>query len=500
MKIFKIKKSYQKVIEIFDSFLVIERSIWKVRTTGEAARSRSLRNAMKGRQDMKLKVTAIVTAVLVVLTMAPMFTATAASDSSIKKEINALNKSNKKFTYWIGLIYSDKANKTEVDQINAWAKTRHINANPVLVNQNNLSAQVTAALTAGTMPDAFDISSGLMLQLGSKNLLNIQNVVDELGTRYRGYNKAALQFNLPSYAGKGLGVPYGINGNLLNRRLDLIKASHGKSIAPATWEEALSTSIAAQKVGGWGFNTGNVGDAEGVFDAQLHDYGGRIANDAGTTCTIDTPATKDFLALVKKAYVANAYPSDSSNSDGSWDNNKYLGGKVVFIANPGSVYTTLIGGSATWDKNPTLAKNTGFSALPAGPVMRVAPSDAWLRTVSKTTKYPELAKDLIRYLQGFANAKAYYSQALYGPSLKAYNSFTFWRASVDPARAGLFDLATAGTAGLYPDVNNAAVAEFTGGFGISQMVQRYLYGGKTVDQTIAEAQKTCQVIYDKYQK
>ena len=29
------------------------------------------------------------------------------------------------------------------------------------------------------------------------------------------------------------------------------------------------------------------------------------------------------------------YPTDSTNSDGAWDNNKYLGGKTAIIANPG---------------------------------------------------------------------------------------------------------------------------------------------------------------------
>ena len=433
-----------------------------------------------------------------VLSLTPMISANAATSSALQAEIKALKASGGKYTYWIGLIFSDIANQTEVDQINAWAAAKGIKADPILVNQNNLTAQVTAALTAGTMPDALDISSGLMLQIGSKNLVNVQGLYDELGSKYGGWNKAALVFNQADYPGKGLGVPYGINGNLLNRRLDLLAAAKQKKTPPATWEEALSMAVATKTVGPWGFNTGNVGDAESVFGIQFHDYGGRIADDAGKKCTIDTAATRAFLALVKKAYDAGVYPSDSSNSDGAWDNNKYLGGKTVFIANPGSVYTTLINGSTVWEKNPTLAKATGFSALPGGPVLRVSPSDAWLRAISKSSKYPELGKDLIRYLAQIGQIKNYYAAAIYGPVLKQYNSFTFWRVSVDPARAGLFDLATNGTSGNYPDANNQGVAEFTGGFGISKMVQRYLYGGASVNSTIAEAQSTCQAIYDKY--
>ncbi len=448
---------------------------------------------------MRKKIAAIAVASLVAVLMVPLSPAQAATSPALKAEIKALNASNDKFVYWIGLIFSDEANSTAVRQINAWASKRGIKASPVLVNQNNTVAQITAALTAGTMPDAFDAGSGLMLQLGAKNLLNVQPMLDQLISKYGGLNAGASLFNKEVYAGKGLGIPYGLSGNLVNRRLDLIKAAGGSSKPPATWEEAVSMAKAAMPAGGGlGFNTGNVGDGEATFGAMFSGYGGRIANDAGTTCTINTQATKDYLAFIKKAYDAKVYPTDSSNSDGAWDNNKYLGGKTVMILNPGSVYTTLINGSATWDKNPTLAKNTGFSALPGGPVMRVSPTDAVLRVISKTTKYPELAKDLITDLMGRKNMQSYYRLAIFGPAFTGYNSFTFWRKSVDPARAGLYELANFGTSGKFPDLNNAAIAEFAGGFGISKMSQRHLYDNVSADTAIAEAQSSCQKIYDKH--
>jgi multiple sugar transport system substrate-binding protein len=422
-------------------------------------------------------------------------TSASAANAALQKEIADIKKSNDKFTYWIGLIFSDVANQAAVDQINAWGKLKGIKVDPVLVNQNNLSAQVTAALAAGTMPDALDAGSGLMLQLGSKNLLNIQSTLDALIVKNGALNPGATAFNASTYAGKGLGVPYGINGNLINRRLDLISSKK----APATWEElAAMAKSAMPSGGGMGFNTGNVGDAEAIFGAQLLGYGGRIADNAGKLCTLDSKGTRDFLTFVKKAYDMGVYATDSTNSDGAWDNNKYLGGKTAIIANPGSVYTTLLNGSATWEKNPTLAANTGFSALPGGPVMRVAPSDAWLRVVSKTTKYPELAKDLINYLMQKPQIQTYYRAAIYGPAFSGFNVFTFWRKSVDPARAGLYELAMYGVTGKYPDVNNAAIAEFTAGFGISKMVQRYLFDKVSMDKAIEEAQTSCAAIYKKY--
>jgi len=451
----------------------------------------------KGNERFKMKkklaagLAVLMTAGLIMVPASPANAANAA----LQKEIADIKKSNDKFTYWIGLIFSDVANQAAVDQINAWGKLKGIKVDPVLVNQNNTNAQITAALAAGTMPDAFDAGSGLMLQLGAKNLLNVQDLVDGLIRKNGALNPAAAASNLSSYAGKGLGVPYGVNGNLINRRLDLIPSKK----APATWDELLSQANAAMPSGGgMGFNTGNVGDAEAIFGAQLLGYGGRIADNAGKLCTLDSKGTRDFLTWVKKAYDSGAYATDSTNSDGAWDNNKYLGGKTAIIANPGSVYTTLLNGSATWEKNPTLAKNTGFSALPGGPVMRVAPSDFVVRLISKTTKYPELSKDLISYLMQKPQIQAYYRAAIYGPAFAGYNTFTFWRKSVDPARAGLYELAMFGVTGRYPDVNNTAIAEFTSGFGISKMVQRYLFDKVSMDKAIDEAQASCAAIYKKY--
>ena len=181
-----------------------------------------------------------------------------AQQIAMEKEIAALKASGKPFTYWIGLIFSDIANSAAAGQILAWGKSKGIKVEPVLVNQNNLTANVTAAVAAGTMPDALDISSSLLLQLGSKNLLNVQALVNELGRVYGGWNAAAANFDKTGYEGKGLGVPFGISGNLINRRLDLLKEAGAKTTAPKTWEELMDAATKTMKVGGAGFALGNV--------------------------------------------------------------------------------------------------------------------------------------------------------------------------------------------------------------------------------------------------
>ena len=420
-----------------------------------------------------------------------------AATTEVQKEITALKASGKKFSYWGGLIFSEISNAAEEAQIKAWGVARGIPVEVVMVNQNNTVAQVTAALAAGTMPDALDMGTDLMLQLGSKSLLNLQSIADDIAKRDGGWTVGAAQFDDKDYVGKGLGIPYGVTGNIIFRRVDLLKAAGAKTTAPETWEELMEAATKTMKVGGAGFAIGNVGDAEGTFRAQFASYGGRYADDAGKKCTIDAPATRDFLTFVKKWYDKGAYSPSAVTIEGGWDNDLYIGGKTVFIMNTGSVNITQLNGSASWPKSAALteqSKNTGFSALPAGPKLRAAPAGGVVRVIPKSTKYPELAKDLIRYLMEKRNMQEYLEYAIYGPVLKGY-TFNYW--TEEGHLSGLYALANTSRGAAWPDVNNAAFGAMGVNFNLSKMVQRHLIDGDSADKTIKEAQAVCQTLYDK---
>ncbi|MEZ4615951.1 MAG: hypothetical protein R2867_10680 [Caldilineaceae bacterium] len=58
------------------------------------------------------------------------------------------------FTYWGGLIFSDAANQMLVDRITQWGEERGIQTEVVMINQNETTQRVSAAIEAGAMPDA----------------------------------------------------------------------------------------------------------------------------------------------------------------------------------------------------------------------------------------------------------------------------------------------------------------------------------------------------------
>lgn len=395
------------------------------------------------------------------------------------------------FTYWYGLIFSPQANATEANQIKAWGSLHHINVDAVPVNQNDLVTKVSAALIAHTMPDALDMSDNLMVQLkNSHNLQNLTPLYNQVGDKYGGWLPAVgTKKTYPAY---GLGIPYGGSGNLLIQRTDIL-ANAGYKQAPTTWAEIEQESMKAQHppaTYGMGWPISNVGDAEAFVEAVFHDYGVRIANNAGTTCTLDTPATREAVSFLADAYSKNLFPPGNTVWDGAGNNLAYQGGKVLFTEDTGSIYLYLAA------NDHQLVNASALSTFPGGPKMRVEPVNLWSRVIPTQSKNAALAESLIQYLSEPAHMEAYYKAAIYGPVLKDYaKSPVFNEAGQDPIHAALKQLTESGTYGPYPDVENAAYAQYSNTFQASKIVQAVVVNHLSVSEAVTQGQEACQRIY-----
>jgi multiple sugar transport system substrate-binding protein len=400
----------------------------------------------------------------------------------------------KKLTYWGGLIFSDDANKLLTDTINAWGAANGIETEVVMINQNETTQKVSAAVSSNTMPDALDLGLGLA------RLLARQSQFSDVGDLYKKIGDAqGGWFTGPDAAsdltGDGgvarVGIPFGVNGNLLLRRKDLLEPA-GFTDAPKTWEELKAQAEAINKDGisGLGLALSNVGDAN-LQVAVLQSYGGRIADDAGKKVTIDSPATREWLAWVKDAWDKKLFAPGNTTWDGAGDNQAYLSGQVGFIANTGSV------GIAAKKDDPELFEGSAFSPLPTGPVMQVSPIDVQLRAIAKSSPLQDEAKALLEHLSSPEFMNAYFNVAIYGPVLQAQEKLQAFDGT-NSILVGLLGLAKNGTAPAYPDVNNAAFADLGSNFLIPKLAQRVVVDGWDFDKAIAEAQTQGQAIYDKY--
>ena len=426
---------------------------------------------------------------------APAADTEAAADSEeTAADAEAMPAADGTFTYWGGLIFSDEANQMLVDRIEQWGEERGVDVEVVMINQNETIQRVSAAVEAGTMPDALDLGRDLMLLLSQSDQLEpLDDLYATIGEAHGGWLASAdSNTNPDDFGGSRYGIPFSAGGNVLYRRADVLEPA-GYTEAPATWEELaeMARSQNPPETYGMGFALSNVGDAN-LTTTMMQSWGGRVADDAGENCTLDSQEVRDFVTWITGAFNEGLFPPGAVTWDGAGDNVAYQSGNALFIANPGSVYLYMR------NEDPDLGDGTRYSALPAGPAMRLSPQNGQFRAIPASGENKDLAADLLEYLADDDFMADYYYSAIYGPALQNHVESPIF--SESPVHEGLLDLALNGTPSSFPDVNNAAFAEYQTNFLTPRMIQRVVVDGLSVDDAVLETQEACQAIYDKYQE
>jgi multiple sugar transport system substrate-binding protein len=403
------------------------------------------------------------------------------------------NFSGTKLTMWGGLIFSDKANRLLVDTVNAWGAKHGVKTEVVMINQNETVQKVSAAVASNAMPDVLDLNLDLLLLLSRQGVfIPLDDLYQSIGKAQGGWFPSVdAATNTTSVAKGRTGIPFGVSGNLLLRRADLLSKAGFKS-PPATWQELSqqATAVTGPGVYGLGLALSNVNDGN-VQLSILQSFGGRLADDTGKTVTIKSDATRTYLQWVKDAWDKKAFPPGVATWDGAGDNQAYLSGQTAFIANTGSV------GIAAKSQDPELYASTAYSPLPAGPKGTISPIMPQLRAIPASSRNAEAAKALIEHLAQPEFMNAYYKAAIYGPVLNDQAKLEAFTGN-DPILPALLDLVKTGTAPAYPDVYNAAFADAYNNFIVPKMVQRVVIDGWDLDRAMDEAQTQAQAIYDKY--
>jgi multiple sugar transport system substrate-binding protein len=398
-----------------------------------------------------------------------------------------------RLTFWGGLIFSERANRLVVDTVTKWGQDNGVTTEVVMVNQNETTRQVSAAIAAGTMPDALDLQIDLLLLLARQNqLLPIDDLHTKIGREQGGWFPSIERAtDTSSFAGGRTGLAYGASGNLLLRRNDLLSRA-GFREPPSTWAQLVEQSQRLNRppFHALGFALSNVGDGNAMIGV-LQSHGGRIADDQGRRAAIKSDATREFLRWVKDAWDKRLFPPGVTTWDGAGDNNAYLSGQTAFIANTGSV------GIAAKTQDPELYRSTLYSSLPGGPRGVVSPITPVVRSIARSSRNPEAARDLLEHLAQPAFTNAYFENAIFGPATMAQARLPAFNAG-DPILAGLLDLVQRGTAPGAPDVYNAAFADMWSNFVVPRMIQRVVVDGWDFDRAMDQAQAQVQSIYDKY--
>jgi trehalose/maltose transport system substrate-binding protein len=222
-------------------------------------------------------------------------------------------------------------------------------------------------------------------------------------------------------AGKLVAIPWFTNAGVLYYRKDLLEKYGAQP--PTTWQEltAIARRIQdAERKAGKPRMQGFVFQAKGyeglTCDALewIDSFGGGALVDADGKVTVDNPRAVAALELAT-SWIGDIAPQGVLNYDEEESRGVFQSGNAVFMRN--WPYAWALGNAAD---SPIRGK-IGVIALPAGGPdgHRTGVLGGWQLAVSRYSKHPQLAADLVRYLTSYAEQKHRAIEGSYNPTIPA---------------------------------------------------------------------------------
>lgn len=400
-----------------------------------------------------------------------------------------------KMTVWLAKSFTPDADALQKKFVEEWAAAKGVDVTVVQDSSTVLNPQFNAAIESKNLPDVLTWASidwaPKLERLGLT--LDVTDIVNKMNSRGGGLQDAALR--AVTKDGKAFAIPtYGAT-EVIYLRKDMLDAKGLK--APETWEDLYAVAKALTekgKVWGYGQQLGTPSfDSEISLLTMLAAYGASPYAADGKTPNLNNDGARKVLAMIKDAWDAGAIPPDAVTWDDSGNNKAYLTGAAAMAYNTGSII------NAMRKDDPELLKKTQILPIPKGPAGQRQIQYVYGLIVPNTTKYPELAKDLVDYYtdpkrQGEIVAAA---GTNYMPMYKDLAKEPIWQ---DPTNKLLIDqLATTNAVG-WPGPTTDWALEAWRQHSMAEMVNKVLVEGKSIDQAIQETEAKLTKIYEQFNK
>jgi multiple sugar transport system substrate-binding protein len=185
----------------------------------------------------------------------------------------------------------------------------------------------------------------LTLQLYGQNAVeDVTDAVEEQVALYGEPPRGQVVTNVVD--DRWYGIPYMMHGGGQFARRSVFE---GKGIDPttlATYEQrrdaCLEVSDPAANMFGWGLTVNSGGDATGLVESVIQNWGGHYTNEEATEVTFNSPETLDAVTFLSEIYTSDMYapmlpPGVMAWTDSS-NNEAYLANTLAYTHNAASVY------------------------------------------------------------------------------------------------------------------------------------------------------------------
>ena len=349
--------------------------------------------------------------------------------------------------------------------------------------------KAAVAANTGAGPDII-LSTNDDANLYPDKLLDVTDLAEYLGKKYGGWYTATEQFNRPD--GKHwIALPLGAAGSMMVYRESVLKSA-GFDTFPKNTDDFLRMYKAVKEKGmPGGMALGNA-TGDGLWcNWLMWAFGGKLV-DKDNKVVIDSPETMKALEYGKELY-ATFIPGTLSWLDPS-NNKAFLDGQISVTDNGISIYVAAK--NSADPKLKEMALDIQHASFPVGPAGVPTESHLYFnQMIMKYTKYPQAAKEFLRFMMEKEQFDAWLAgaQGYVSAPLAAYAKSAVWTADPKnlPYRDAVKNLRPAGYAGKLGYASAGAAADFI----VVNMVAEAVSGAKTPKEAMERAQKRAERYY-----
>jgi len=350
--------------------------------------------------------------------------------------------------------------------------------------------KAAVAANTGAGPDII-LSTNDDANLYPEKLVDVTDVCNYLGAKYGGWYPVCDPYLRPD-GKKWIGVPLGVAGVAMVYRQSHMKAA-GFDTFPKDTDGFLKLCKALKEKGTPpGFALGNAtGDGNTWCQWLVWAFGGKLV-DTNNKVVIDSPETVKALEYVKDMY-GSFVPGTLSWLDPN-NNKAFLDGQISLTNNGISIYYAAK--NSQDPKVKEMVADIQHAHFPIGPVGK--PSELMQITqfmTFKHTKYPQAAKELVRFLMEGEQYNPWMQAAIgyVSQPLRAFEKNPIW--TVDPKhtvyRDGAAIMLDNGHDGPLGYASAAAMADYI----VLDMVAEASSGNKTPKEAAERAEARAKRYY-----
>ncbi len=362
--------------------------------------------------------------------------------------------------------------------------------------------KISAMVQSGDAPDLWmhTVNVFQMKQLG--NVLPVTEIVNDNISMY-GDVTARMRKDTTA-DGDFYGIPFHVRSDGGWARKDLFEAKGIDVTAITTFDDlrdaCMEVSDPDNEMWGWGITVNRGGDGGYLINRVFTGWGASWTEETGQYVTIDTPETVSAVEWLVDTYTNPDWermlpPGVLSWTDTS-NNEAYLGSKVAYTQNAGTVYA-----KAVVDGNP-VAPVTLYDAPKGGPVLEKFNGLGgmnWL--MIKEGKNPSAARELLNKFFSEEVLKQVYTVAT-AYAVPAYENMWEWEEVTRDANALAQKAAALDPVGwngiAYPGPSTAQMGAIDTGNVHTDMIASVINGEATPAEAVKQAAERAIQIFQEF--